>query len=202
MVNPVKARKFRTLLAKIVCPSLLFATSVYSGQTPRPPVNYADFGACPFECCTYRRWSVVKDTVLYKSRSENSGVAFRVRKGEHVIGLTGVVITLKLGKAVVRKATTIGMDKRKTKVKPGDVLYLLHYEGEGIYKVWFNGGIYENEMPTSPDLISKTPAGKKQENIEVLNEPETVWWVKVKNSRNQIGWSKQDQNFGDMDACG
>ena len=202
MTTETNARKFRTLLAKIVCPSLLFATSVYSGQTPRPPVNYADFGACPFECCTYRRWSVVKDTVLYKSRSENSGMAFRVRKGEHVIGLTGVVITLKLGKALVRKATTIGMDKRKTKVKPGDVLYLLHYEGEGIYKIWFNGRIYENEMPTSPDLISKTPAGKRQENIEVLNEPETVWWVKVKNSRNQIGWSKQDQNFGDMDACG
>jgi len=196
------ARKFRTLLAKIVCPSLLFASSVYSGQTPRPPVNYADFGACPFECCTYRRWSVVKDTVLYNSRSEKSSVAFRVRKGEHVIGLTGVVITLKPGKAIVRKATTIGMDKRKTQVKPGDVLYLLHYEGEAIYKIWFKGNIYENEMPTAPDMIGKTSAGRKQESIEVLSEPDTVWWVKVKNSRNQVGWSRQDQNFGDMDACG
>jgi hypothetical protein len=136
--------------------------------------------------------------VLYKSRSENSGVAFRVRKGEHVIGLTGVVITLKPGKAEVRKATTIGMDKRKTKVRPGDVLYLLHYEGEGFYKIWFNGKIYENEMPP----VSTSARKKDQEYFQVLTEPETVWWVKVKNSRNQVGWSKQDQNFGDMDACG
>lgn len=186
-------RKVRTLLVRIVCPSLLFVTSVYSGQTPRPPVNYADYGACPFECCTYRRWSVVKDTVLYKERSEKSGEAFHVRKGEHVTGLTGVVITLKPGKASVRKATTIGTGRRKTQVKPGDVLYLLHYEGEGIYKIWFRGGIYENEISTAADVNGK---------IQLLNEPDNVWWVKVKNSRNQIGWSKQDKNFGDMDACG
>lgn len=186
-------RKVRTLLVRIVCPSLLFVTSVYSGQTPRPPVNYADYGACPFECCTYRRWSVVKDTVLYKERSEKSGEAFHVRKGEHVTGLTGVVITLKPGKASVRKATTIGTGKRRTQVKPGDVLYLLHYEGEGIYKIWFRGGIYENEVSSAADVNGK---------IQLLNEPDNVWWVKVKNSRNQIGWSKQDKNFGDMDACG
>lgn len=181
------ARKFRTLLARIVCPSLLLATSAYSGQTPRPPVNYADFGACPFECCTYRRWSVVKNTVVYKERSEKSGEAFRVRKGEHVIGLTGVVITVKPGKAAIRKATTIGEGKRRTQVKPGDVLYLLHYEGEGFYKTWFRGVIYDLEMSTT---------------IQVLTEPDTVWWVKVKNRRNQIGWSKQTRNFGNMDACG
>lgn len=193
MNRQTNARKLRTLLAKIVCPSLLFATSVYSGQTPRPPINYADYGACPFECCTYRRWSVVADTVFYKQRSESSGESFRVRKGEHVIGLTGVVITLKPGKAIVRKATTIGTGKRKTRVKPGDVLYLLHYEGEGIYKIWFSGGIYENEIPAAPDLSSK---------IQVLNQPDVVWWVKVKDSRNQIGWSKQNKHLGDMDACG
>lgn len=197
----LNALRFRTLLARIICPSLLLVTSVYS-QNPRPPINYQDFGACPFECCTYRRWSVVKDTVFYKERSEKSGEAFRVRKGEHVVGLTGVVITLKPGKVMVRKATTIGMDKRKTQVKPGDILYLLHYEGESLYKIWFRGKIYENEMPTAPGLITNEPLEKRQEYLQVLNEPDTAWWVKVKNSRNQIGWSKQTRNFGDMDACG
>lgn len=180
------ARRLRTLLAKTVCASMLLVTSVYS-QNPRPPANYQDNGACPFECCTYRRWSVTKDTVLYKSRSETSGVVFRARKGEHVTGMTGVVITLKPGKAAVRKATTIGEGKRKTRVKPGDVLYLMHYLGEGFYKTWFRGVIYDLEMSTT---------------IQVLTEPDTVWWVKVKNNRNQVGWSKQNDNFGDMDSCG
>lgn len=26
--------------------------------------------------------------------------------------------------------------------------------------------------------------------------------AKVRNRRGQVGWSKQDENFGDMDACG
>lgn len=180
------ARKLRTLLARIVFPSLLLATSVYA-QNPQPPANYADNGACPFECCTYRRWSVTKDTALYQQRSEKSGVAFRVRKGEHVTGLTGVVITLKPGKASVKKPTMIGEGKRKIRVKPGDVLYLLHYLGEGFYKTWFRGVTYDLEM---------------SDTIQVLTEPDTVWWMKVKNSRNQIGWTRQNDNFGDMDACG
>jgi hypothetical protein len=164
----------------------LLVTSVYA-QDPRPPANYADNGACPFECCTYRRWSVTKDTVLYQQRSEKSAVAFRVRKGEHVTGLTGVVITLKPGKAAVKKPTTIGEGKRKIRVKPGDGLYLLHYLGEGFYKTWFRGVTYDLEMSDA---------------IQVLTEPDTVWWVKVKNNRNQIGWSRQNGNFGDVDACG
>ena len=194
------ARRFRTLLMRIVFPSLLLVTSVH-GQAPGPPANYRDNGACPFECCTYRRWTVDKDTVIYKDQSEKSGVAFRVKKGEHVVGVTGVVITLKPGKAIVRKAMTIGQD-RKIRVKPGDVLYLLHYMGEGYYKIWFKGRIYENEMPTAPDEVGKPPARGKQESIEVQSEPDAVWWVKVKNRRNQIGWSKQTDNFGNMDACG
>ena len=190
--HQTNARRLRTLLLRIVFPSLLLATSVYA-QKSQPPANYADNGACPFECCTYRRWSVVKDTVIYKQRSESSGVAFRVRKGEHVTGITGVVITLTPGKAVVRKATTIGEGRRQAKLKPGDVLYLLHYLGEGFFRIWFNGRIYDNEMPDPSDANSK---------INVLNQPKTVWWMKVKNSRNQVGWTRQNDNFGDMDACG
>ena len=29
------------------------------------PATFLDRGACPFECCTYGRWKVTKDTVAY-----------------------------------------------------------------------------------------------------------------------------------------
>jgi hypothetical protein len=172
-------------------------TTAYSMQSrqPRPPRHYEDYGACPFECCTYRQWTVNSDTVFYKDRSTSSAILFRAKKGEHVIGLTGVVITLKPGKAVVKKATTLGTGRHKVRVTPGNILYLLHYEGEGVYKFWFRGGIYEDEMPSSPDDNSS-------QYIQMLNEPQTVWWVQVKNRRGRVGWSKQDDHFDDMDACG
>lgn len=177
-------------LSRITLVSLLLTASVCLGQNRRPPTSYEDYGACPFECCTYRRWSVNANMLLYKQRSTSSGVAFRVSKGDHVIGLTGVVVTVKPGEAVVKKAVTMGTGKQKARLKPGDVLYLLHYEGEGIYKIWFRGRIYEDEVET------------REESIHLVRKPDYVWWVKVKNRSGQVGWSKENKNFGDMDACG
>ncbi|HKC65513.1 MAG TPA: hypothetical protein VKB86_17860 [Pyrinomonadaceae bacterium] len=169
-------------------------------RKPSPPRHYEDFGACPFECCTYRQWTVNADTVFYKERSENSPVVFRAKKGEHVVGMTGVVITLQSGKALVKTATTLGAEKHKVRVKAGDVLYVLHYLGEGYSKFWFNGRIYQDQLPSINDRLS--PEEKARQVIQPLSEPQTVWWVKVKNKRGQVGWSKQDRHFDGMDACG
>ncbi|HYW74184.1 MAG TPA: hypothetical protein VE961_24385 [Pyrinomonadaceae bacterium] len=179
-----------------------FVTSqLCSAQSLLPPTPYLDHGACPFECCTYRRWTVEKDTVIYRQRSTSAGVAFRLKRGDHVTGVTGVVVTLKPGPVIVKKARTIGED-RKVRVKPGDILYLLHYSGEGIYKLWFRGRTYEAEMPTAPGLITNEPLEQREEFLHVESEPNYVWWVKVKNRRGQTGWTKENDNFGNMDACG
>lgn len=174
-----------------------------SRPAPRPPRMYADFGACPFECCTYRRWGVRADTVLYRERSTRSPVAGRARKGEHVTGLTGVVITVEPGVVRVKKEMTLGTDGRGVKARPGDVIYLLHYQGEGIYKFWLRGRIYDDEMPTQPRMHqSAENEAKAREIIEFVSEPETVWWVKVRNRRGQVGWTRQNEHFTDIDACG
>ena len=133
--------------------------------------------------------------------STNSGVAFRVQKGDHVTGLTGTVITRKPGKVLVKKAQTIGVE-RKIRVQPGDILYTLHYQGEGNYKLWFRGKIYEEEMPTSPYLVTNVPIEQREEYLHVIAEPDSIWWVQVKNARGQTGWTKQNRHFGNMDACG
>lgn len=72
----------------------IFSSQIFA-QTLELP--YLDAGACPFECCTYRQWIANKDTVLSKNMSDNSPVAFRIKKGGKVTGLTGVVITTKAG---------------------------------------------------------------------------------------------------------
>jgi len=69
----------------------------------------------------------------------------------------------------------------------GNIVYLLRYEGEGGWKIWFQGKIDIKGMI---------------ENFEILQYPETVWWVKIKNTKGQVGWSNQTENFGNMDALG
>ena len=148
-----------------------------------PPTPYEDFGACPFEGCTYREWIARKETIIRKENNERSPAVFNVRKGEKVVGVTGTVITLQPGyaEALTRVQTEGGW------LEPGDIVYLLHYMGEGSWMIWFKGKIDGKGMT---------------ENFEILHYPETVWWVKIRNMKGQVGWSNQTENFGNVDALG
>jgi len=99
------------------------------------------------------------------------------------VGVTGTVITLRPGyaEALTRVQTEGG------RLEPGDIVYLLHYMGEGSWMIWFQGKIDGKGMT---------------ENFEILHYPETVWWVKIRNTKGQIGWSNQTENFGNMDDLG
>ena len=152
----------------------------------QPSLPYQDKGACPFECCTYREWTANKPTVLRAKMSEGSKVAFRVRKGEKVTGVTGVVITTRAGTLKVLKSTTVG---EKIRVKAGEFLYLLTYTGEGFYETWYKGKIFNDSFYNNAAL-------------KLISEPRAVWWVKIRNRKGQVGWTKLPDNFDNKDACG
>lgn len=194
-------RKSLMLLAAF---GVLTALNVQLVSAQRLPTrNYEDHGACPFECCTYREWSVEADTTLYRSRSTKSRAAFRVKKGERVTGLTGVVITLETGRAVANGAVTIrGVDGREAKVRRGDVLYLLHPIGEGFFKTWFRGRLYEVQPESAAEHAARPEADARLPYLRLQSRPRMVWWMKVKNMRGQVGWTQQNKNFGEVDACG
>lgn len=194
----------RKLLTTLACLCVLSALNVRSISAQRlPPRNYEDQGACPFECCTYREWSVEADTTLYRTRSTKSRAAFRVKKGERVTGLTGVVITLEPGRAVATGDVTIrGVDGREVKVRKGDVLYLLHSIGEGFFKTWFRGRLYEVQPESAAEHAARPRDMARLPYLRLQSSPRTVWWMKVRNSRGRVGWTEQNDHFGDVDACG
>lgn len=173
-------RKF-ALVASIFAASMISA----SAQSSRPGMPFVDKGACPFECCTYRDWRVDKATAVRSAMRDGSSIAFRLKKGERVKGLTGSVITSQAGEVRVLKRTKIG----RFTAQPGDTLYLLTYVGEGFHRVWYKGRITEEET------YDKTI-------FRQLREPKAVWWVKIRNSRGQTGWSREPENFGNKDQCG
>jgi len=155
---------------------------------------YNDVGACPFECCTYREWAANKPTVLVKDMTENSPSVFKIRKGEKVQGVTGVVITTKAGIGrATRNANLEYYDEKKNTtrnvpIKKGEQFLLLTYLGEGVYKVWYKGQILQSSMEDSQ--------------FKRLSEPKSIWWVKIKNRKGQIGWTKLTDNFDNIDSCG
>jgi hypothetical protein len=170
----------------------LIALSVQTfGQKLSLP--FRDVGACPFECCTYREWKANKPTVLLKNMSGNSPAVFKVKKGETVQAVDGMVITTKAGIGRALSDTTLDFDDwkknttRKVSIKKGERVLILTPIGEGFYKVWYKGLILQAQMDSSQ--------------FKTIIEPKYVWWVKVKNRKGQSGWTNLDENFDNKDSC-
>jgi hypothetical protein len=166
------------LLSLISC-----SVNAFGQNTPNLP--YFDRGACPFECCTYRTWIARNNVSLRKEMRTASPLLFSIKKGERVNAITGVVITSKAGIVEVIQDTKIG----GLNIKSGSKLYTLTYLGEGFYKIWYKGKIYEESVE-----------GEKA--FKIVSQPKAVWWVKIKNKKGQIGWTNLSDSFDDQDACG
>jgi hypothetical protein len=171
----------------------LFLTGSVFAQGPKVP--YKDVGACPFECCVYRQWTANKDTVIYKQMSENSPVAFKVRRREKVTGVTGVVITKKAGTvkalndfSTKENSSDFTKPEKEFSIKAGDIFYVLTSIGEGFYQLWYKGKFFQDQIDTN-------------KNMKILTMPVADWWVKIKNRKGQIGWTKMPDNFDNKDGC-
>jgi hypothetical protein len=178
----------------------------------RPPLPYRDDGACPGECCVYRDWFAEKRIRVHRDMRDNSPVVFTVRKGERVDALTGTVVTVKAGIARVTAATALiayadrefqpppsSQDKYVTATK-GEVLHLLTPLGEGFYTAWFHGVLLGQ---VKADFLPRfLDSGDELQQGDVEQDPEIVWWAKVRNRRGQIGWTRDTDSFGNQDSCG
>ena len=179
--------------------SLVLAASWARADAPAsmPALPYESPGACPFECCTYRTWTVQADTDILSDRTTGAPVAFRVRKGETVVGVTGVVVTTSPGRARAWKDTVIGDLEARIAVRRGETVHLLHYLGEGYWKTWVRGREIEiNEIGCMGDTNTPQPCG-----LRILSKPRTTWWVKIRSGERE-GWTRQVDRFGNIDACG
>lgn len=182
--------------------ALAAAVALAADDPSGPTIPYENAGACPFECCTYRAWTVEADTDILVKREDGAPVAFRVQRGQRVLGVTGVVITTKAGRARVQLPTTLGTHARGVRVVPGDPVFLLHYLGEGYWKLWVKGRIVEDGG--NPDDMSDCLYDAKEPatcSVLLIEKPKTVWWVKVR-SRGREGWTREVDHFSDVDACG
>ena len=160
-----------------------------------PQLPYFDWGACPFEGCTYRSWKAERPTTVWLHRDRKGPVAFQVKPGEWLEGITGVVITYKPGVSKVLAPMTLGNDVTVA-VVPGDLLYTLHYAGEGFDLFWFNGKTYADQIASDTPDPDPPPSHLT---IQVISRPRCVWWVKVRNAKGQVGWTDQTKNFSHMD---
>lgn len=160
-----------------------------------PPAKYIDIGACPFECCTYRDWHTKFDTVAYAKPDKNAKVVGRLKAGATVEAITGEVHSSPV-RFIVKKP--------HAGYKPGDILWVYSYLGEGNFNVWRNGAMQEEDLGFSP--YGGSPGARCENKEQCWGELEEKlrlsWWVKLRSREGWEGWSDQPEHFENKDACG
>ena len=159
-------------------------------DSQKPPENYVAKGACPFECCQYRQWSVLEDTDLVDSPG-STRVVGRASKGSRVIGITGEV-------HVRPEPVVVVADGAFSK---GSIVFLLDYMGEGYMHIYTQGKVVD-EFAAVSDYCFRPSAQCWGESLFPASKEKSVWWVKVRLADGRTGWSVQEDHFGDKDACG
>jgi hypothetical protein len=181
--------------------ALLCVTASQGQGADTPPLPFEDPGACPFEGCVYREWRAHESVKVHAERRDDSPVIFTVRKGQKVRALTGIVVTIRAGRAQFDKPQHLDASPRAIDIVPGQDLFLLTYQGEGFSKAWFQGQVYTNVDVTS---VVNGACGTKPERCtgRVVDKSQTEWWVQIRNSSGQIGWTREPNQFGNKDAFG
>ena len=175
-----------------VAVALLTAAAAGAGS---PPPEYIDKGACPFECCVYRTWDTKTDTVVYAQPERNARIVGLLKAGAAVEAITGEVHA---------KPARFLVKRRHGEHKPGEVLWVYTYLGEGHFRVWWNGAMHDVDLGFSP--YGGSPGARCEDSQQCWGELERAlrftWWVKVRSKEGWEGWSDQPEHFGNKDACG
>ena len=166
---------------------LFIVPAVVKGQNFDTTNDFIAEGACPFECCTYRRWEVTKDTQLYKEKNQESDMLTIAKIGDSIQALTGDVHVRPLKLTVV---------KNHDIHQKNDVIWLLNYFGEGRYAAWKDGKHISVELPFSP--YQKT---KQLDWAVIEGSYKMIWWVRIKTQNGLEGWTKEVGNFSNQDSC-
>jgi hypothetical protein len=186
------SRAFFLCLA-ICCAAVSQQSPSHSDRTNPPSLPVVDYDACPFEGCTFREWTVTKETPLYSSWKADRVLIGKLSKDEKVTGLTGVHIT--------KKPDTIQVfvDIPELSLKRGDTIFRYMYRGEGSADIWA-AGKWMKETDCSFIAEKETAGCLRGCSAKVIEGGDKEWWVKVQTKSGQVGWAKAEDNFDGMDA--
>ena len=162
--------------------------------SPALPIPFESEGACPFECCVYRTWSVERPTDVRQSRAQSAPLAFSLQPREKVEAETGVVVVTRPGRARAPRDVKIeGLGE----LRQGDEVAVLHPLGAGFGLVWRDGKTGSGQVgekaarpgPWEPELLQ-------------VEKPTFRWWIRVRDGKGRTGWTDTPENFGNKDRCG
>lgn len=168
---------------------MLFSFFLYVRPTFCP---YIDKDVSFINCCQYSEWKAREKTEAYGGAGKESGIVGAFKIGEKVEPLAVEAHVVPTRFIVHKKHSS-----KHGNYKPGDVLLVFTYLGEGLFRVRFEGTMYVEDLGFS---AYGGTGGKRCEEKgicwgELERELEIIWWVKLKGASGLSGWSDKPLNF-------
>jgi hypothetical protein len=177
-----------------------------------PPLPFVTKDVFAGECSTYGRKWVAREALPVRAEPSSSAPeVFKIPPKASFVPQTGNVVTVKAGVIRVTEQTRfhgwLAFEKPTPTqtARKGERLYLLRFNGENAYDVWFKGKLIPNVEPfwTTEDErhgLSSTPSNPT---AVAESYPETRWFVRVKDSQGRTGWIDMDgAKIAGVDGCG
>ena len=156
------------------------------------PKFYVDKDVSLVNCCQYMTWKGKERINVYERADKKSEVIGTFGIGEQVKPLIVEAHVVPSRFVVHRNHTSY----EGNKYKPGDVLWVFTYLGEGYFKVCFEGKLYMENLGFTY-FWYKTEGFKRKRNGwgELDNDLRIIWWLKLKGDSGLSGWSDDISNF-------
>ena len=194
-MGPTRLLAVVLLAASAIGQQSVSSISANSKSAAEPSLPVIDYNACPFEGCTFGKWKVIKDSVVYSSWQSGRTDVTRLKAGEEVTGLTGVHVTRRPDRILVKQTIpSLGL-------RPGDIVLRYMYLGEGSANTWF-GGAWHKDQDTSYITEKNGEGCLRNCAAMVTEEGAKDWWVQIKTSDGKVGWVLVESNFDGMDSLG
>jgi hypothetical protein len=161
--------------------TVVAAVAVANAAGP-PALPLLDWNACPFEGCAYRRWTALEQVNVYDTWKQGRKRIAQLSKGDAVVALTGVVITVRPG--VIR----MDRDLPEQTLKRGDTILTYAYRGEGLSAAWFHGRYYSEFDISFVKWLDGSGCGGKHCAGTYVDVGQKLWWAQVQLSSRRIGW--------------
>ena len=153
------------------------------GRLPSLPFLLLD--SCIGEKCGgyHDDWLAKKSVIVYKKRDISSSVAFKLLKNEQFEVVKQLIEIQKYGKTKILASST------QPDLKRGETIYEIVEQSEGYSLYWHKNMFFSHTFDWYNDFSAKDSGSEVSKHAKRLSYPGSIEWVKIKNKKNQVGWT-------------
>jgi len=162
---------------------------------------YSEVGACPFEGCTYGEWSTNDNVKIFKEPKLDSDIIGEIPADKKFTAINGKIEIIPGIAFKIKDLPSIGYtDSKTSEIVYNQPIYILHYVGEGFYKINQNNKFGYLQLPSDEKKFNEYKSDYDWIKIEKFPS-EFKWWAEIE-YMDLKGWILVNDKVRPLDRFG